>query len=151
MRHLFYFRVMQNQKVLQLIDEKLQQLEEAEKDNVWKTKISFGVHLEVYRQSPYFHAFIKKKKLVQRLLIFQTFALPILVLTLSFGFNSQPETGFWKTVGLILINAFFVGAIFIYGILRSLVRDTISTENEVKKMMLHDLRQKVAAMEEVSV
>jgi archaellum component FlaF (FlaF/FlaG flagellin family) len=60
------------------------------------------------------------------------------------------EKAFGKTTLLILINALFIGGVFIYPILRSLVRDVNSAQNEVKRLMLHDLHQKVEAMDEVS-
>ena len=147
MRHLFYFRVMQKQEVLQLIDEKLQHLEETEKVNIWQGKISFGVHLPLYNNSPFLQAFLKKKKLIQRLIVFETFFLPFLVLTLSTGFWERLEAAFWKTIVVLLVNVFFLGLIFIYGSLRSLVRESISAQKEVKKMILHDLRQKVEALD----
>ena len=141
---------MQKRQILQLIDEKLQQVEETEKVNIWQGKISFGVHLPLYQHSPYLQPFLKKKKVIQRLIIFETIFIPILVLTFSTGFTEKLEEAFWKTIIIVLVNALFVGFLFIYGALRSLVRDTISAQKEVKKMMLHDLRQKIEAMEEVS-
>ena len=138
---------MQKREVLQLIDEKLEQVEEAEKVNIWKGKISFGVHLHVYQHSPYLPLIIKKRKLIQRLILAETFLIPLIILTLSFGYADKADQSFWKAVVMVLVNALFLGGLFVYGLLRSLVRDTISAEKEVKKMMLHDLRQKVEALE----
>ena len=140
---------MQKEKVLQLIDEKLQQIEEAEKATIWRGKLNYGVHQNVYKDSPYMPTFLKKRKSLNRLILFTAFAIPILVHTLSFG--DGPDESILKTIIKILLNALFVGGIFIYSFLRSLVRDTNSVQQEVKKMMLHDLRQKVEVMEEVSV
>lgn len=137
---------MQKENVLQLIDEKLAQLEEAEKAGIWEGKINFGVHFNMYKDSLYMPAFLKKTKTVNRLLLFEAFAIPVLVFTLSFG--NWPEESIWKTVIKVLLNALFIGGIFIYGMLRSLVQEANSAQKEAKKLMLHDLRQKVESLHE---
>jgi hypothetical protein len=50
LRHLFYFRTMLKEEVLKLIDEKLQQIEEAETKNMLNGNLNFGLHLHLYRQ-----------------------------------------------------------------------------------------------------
>ena len=121
------------------------QVEEAEKANLWKEKLNFGVHLNVYKDSPYMPSFLKKRKTISRLILFEAFAIPILVHT--FGSSEWSEESIWKTIIKILLSALVVGGIFIYTILRSLVNDTNSVQNDVKKMMLHDLRQQIEALE----
>lgn len=143
-----YIGAMQKKSVLQLIDEKLKQLDETEKESIWKGKLNFGVHLNVYKDSPYLASVLKKRKFINRLIFFEAFAIPILVH--SFGSSIWSEESIWKTIIKILLSALFVGGVFIYTILRSLVNDTNSAQNEVKRLMLHDLRQKVEMLEEVS-
>lgn len=137
---------MQKAQVLKLIDEKLKQLEEAEKASIWDGKLNFGVHLNVYKDSPYMPAFLKKRKGLNRLILVTAFLIPVLVLSFSYDWL---EESFWKTIIKILLNALFIGGIFIYSILRSLVRDANNAQLEVKRLMLHDLRQQVEALEEV--
>ncbi len=146
--HLFlYIRIMQKEKVLQLIDEKLNQIEEAEKVNIWKGKLSFGVHQHVYKDSPYLPVILKKRKGINRRILIATFAIPVIVLLFEFSYGDWQEESIWKTVVKLLLSSLFTGGIFIYGMLLSLVNDTNSAQKEVKKLMLHDLRQKVEAIE----
>ena len=137
---------MQKESVLQLIDEKLQQIEEAEKANFWNGKISYGVHQNVYKDSPYMPRFLKKRKGLNRAILIQAFLIPVMVLSFSYDWL---EESLWKTIIKILLNALFIGGIFIYSFLRSMVQHANNAQLEVKRLMLHDLRQKVAAMEEV--
>ena len=138
---------MQKNELLQLIDDKLAQLNEAEKATKWDDKLRYGVHLNLYRQSPFMEAFLKKRKNVQRQILFATFAIPILVFLWDSGFYEQWEQNPWKVVVMLLVNTLFSGLIIIYGLMRSVARTTNSAQSEVKKMMLFDLRQKVEQME----
>lgn len=150
--HLFfiYFGAMQKANVLQLIDEKLKQLEEAEKASLWKSKLSFGVHLNVYKDSPYMPAFLKKRKGLNRRLLIGALVIPVIVLLFSMSYGSWPEESLLKTVVKLVLNALFTGGILIYGMLHSIVQGANDAQQDVKKMMLRDLRQKVEALEEVS-
>lgn len=150
--HLFfiYISCMQKEKVLQLIDEKLAQVEEAEKASMWKGKLNFGVHLNVYKDSPYMPAFLKKRKGLNRRLLIGALVIPVIVLLFSMSYGSWPEESLLKTVVKLLLNALFTGGILIYGMLHSIVQGVNDAQQDVKKMMLRDLRQKVEALEEVS-
>ncbi len=133
--------------MLHLIDDKLAQLEAAEKATKWSGKLSYGVHLDVYRQSPFWAAFLKKRKSVHQQIWFAAFAIPLIIYLWSSHFYEQLEQNIWKALVMLLVNTLFFGLIFIYGTLRSVARTTNSAQNEVKKMMLTDLRQKIEQME----
>lgn len=141
---------MQKQTVLQLIDEKLAQIEEAETKNRLAGNLNFGVHLHLYQQSPYLKGFEKKRKQLRTFIWMETFFIAFLLVGLNSSlFDKIAENPFKAIVGLLVSSA-VSGLFFVYWPLRSLVAYTNSTQKEVKKLMLHDLRQKVESLEEVS-
>lgn len=138
---------MQKAQVLQLIDEKLQQIEEAEKKNLLNGNLNFGVHMNVYKDSPIMPQFLKKRKVLLRLLLLECFLLPLFIKMSPSSTWDQLEANTLKTVVMILGTTVFNGLILFYFFLPSLVAQTNNTQKEVKKMILQDLRQKVEALE----
>ncbi len=150
--HLFfiYIGAMQKDKVLQLIDEKLAQIEEAEKKNALKGNLNFGLHLHLYRQSPYLPAFEKKRKRLHNFLWLETFLIPFVLV----GISSDLWEKFFDSPFIVVTGVFVLSAIsglfFVYLPLHALIANANSAQKEVKKMMLHDLRQKVEALDEAN-
>lgn len=148
--HLFfiYIRLMQKEKVLQLIDEKLAQIEEAEKKNALKGNLNFGLHLHLYRQSPYLAEFEKKRKRLVNFLWFETFLIPLMLV----GISSDLWEKFFDNPILVIVGVLVLSAVsglfFIYLPLHALIANANSVQKEVKRLMLHDLRQKVEALDE---
>jgi len=141
---------MQKEKVLQLINEKLAQVEEAEKKNALTGNLNFGLHLHLYRQSPYLKDFEKKRQLLHRFILLETFFIPLMVIGIdSNTFDKIAESPFTAILGIIAIAA-VAGFFFVYFPLRMLIAFSNSTQKEVKKMMLHDLRQQVETLDDVS-
>lgn len=141
---------MQKENVLQLIDEKLAQIEEAETKNKLNFNLNFGVHLHLYRQSPYLPPFLKKRKIVRRSILFNSFLLPLIMVLGQDHTWELFEANALKAVLQIFGTVVSTGLIFNYIILHTLVAYANSTQKDVKMLLLHDLRQKVEAMEETS-
>lgn len=150
MRHLFYFRAMQKGEVLKLIDEKLQQIEEAETKNRFTGNLNFGLHLHLYRQSPYLKEFEKKRKMLRDFIWIETFTIAFMLVGLNSDlFDKITENPFKAIVGMLVVSA-VSGLFFVYFPLRFLIANANSTQKEVKKMMLHDLHQKIEALDTVT-
>lgn len=150
--HLFfiYISCMQKEKVLQLIDEKLAQIEEAEKKNAVKGNLNFGLHLHLYRQSPYLADFEKKRKRLRNFLWFETFFIPLMLVGISSDlWDKFFDSPFIVVAGVLVISA-VSGLLFVYFPLYALIANANSVQKDVKKLMLHDLRQKVEALDEFS-
>ena len=138
---------MQKNEVLQLIDEKLAQLQEAEKRNKWNERLSFGVHLQAYRQSPFMEAFLKKRKQLQREILLTSFGIPMMFYLLDSKFYDQLQENFLKAAVFLLVNTIFWGLVLRFAFIRAVALHTNNAQHEVKKMMLTDLRQKIEQLE----
>lgn len=53
---------MKKELVIEMIDEKMKQMEEASAKNILSGNLNFGLHLNLYKDSPYKEALLKKKK-----------------------------------------------------------------------------------------
>lgn len=129
----------------------MQQIEETETKNVLYGNLNFGLHLHLYRQSPHLKDFEKKRKQLRTFIWLETFFISFMLIGLNSDlFDKIAENPFKAIAGLLILSA-VSGLFFVYFPLRSLVASAKSTQKEVKKLMLHDLRQKVEVMEEVTV
>jgi hypothetical protein len=138
---------MQKEHVLQLIDEKLAQIEEAETKNLLNGNLNFGLHVHLYRQSPYMKDFEKKRKQLRAFIWVDTFIIAFMLVGINSDlFDKISQNPFKAIVGIIVLSV-VSGLLFVYYPLRSLVATANSTQKEVKKLMLYDLRQKVEALE----
>lgn len=134
---------MHKNEVLRLIDEKLQQVEEAEKATKWNDKVIYGVHLQAYKQSPLLQPFLKKRKNLKTQMLLMSIMEPLMAYLLGFDFYGKLEQNPWIALIGLIGNAVFIGLVAYSTTMVSLVRDINKAQNDVKKMMLLDLREKI--------
>jgi hypothetical protein len=136
----------EKEKVLQIIDEKLRQLEEADKKNTSRGNFNFGIHLNVYENAPRLPIVLKKKKRLKKMLWVQTFFVSFFMVGIYTDFLGKMDEHFLKAlVSLVLMGA-MGGLIFVYFPMRTMVVETNDLQAEVKKMILEDVKQQVEAL-----
>jgi len=136
---------MKKELVIQMIDEKMKQMEEASSKNILTGNLNFGLHLNLYKESPFREALLKKKRNLNILLLVQTFTITAVMIII---FSNVFEGSFLKGITLFIVETILTGFIFVYYPLQGLIVYANDVQKEVKKIILEDLKNKINKLPE---
>ncbi len=136
---------MNKDAIIKIINEKIQQVEEANTKNILSGNLNIGVHLNLYKGSPYILPLLKKKKRLTTLLWVESFLIPATIIIIS---SDVFEGSVIKGIMLLLVGSLIAGLIFVYFPLYGLISYSNDMQKDVKKMMLEDLKNKIEGLPE---